>query len=232
MTKHTVSVLMPVWNQQDLVLKALDSIPDNVSEVIIVNDGSTDGTLAIITDWAKDRPYVKIFSNEKNMGVGYSINRCYDEATSDYTVILSSDDYFHPEMRDIIENIDGSDMVFFNLTYNIKGRTRRPTPRNYRRWAGSCKLVRRSFMEGVRAGNVLVNEDKELYDRLVQRPHTAQFTDIFGKHYNTPRIGSLTDRKQKGEFGQEYVTVGERHWARYDQENGTRLGLPIEDKKK
>lgn len=218
--KPTVSVLIPVWNQEELLGKALASIPKNVDEVIIVDDGSTDRTPWIIDQWARHRSNVKIFTNEKNMGIGYTINRCYDNATSDYTVILSSDDYFHPEMEKVIDLIDGSDMVFFNLTYNVKGRQRRPTKRNYKRWAGSCKLVKRKFMEGVRASNKLVNEDKELYELLLQKPHTTQFTDIFGKHYNTPRLGSLTDRKQKGEFGQHLVTIGtKQHWGNYNAEH-------------
>lgn len=75
-------------------------------------------------------------------------------------------------------------------------------------------------MDGVRASNKLVNEDLELYQMLLAKPHTTQFTDIMGKHYNTPRLGSLTDRKQKGEFGEEYVTVGaEAHWRRFNAEN-------------
>lgn len=219
--KPTVSVLMPTYNDADLIIKALDSIPDNVAEIIIVNDGSTDNTAELLKEWAKKDPRAKVYTNRKNKGVGYTINRCYDLATSDYTVILSSDDYFHPEMKDVIDSIDGSDMVFFNLSYNIKGKMRRPTTKNYKYWAGSCKLVDRSFMDDVRASNALVNEDKELYELLLKKPHTVQFTDIMGKHYNTPRLGSLTDRKQKGEFGQEFVTVGsEAHWRRFNQENG------------
>lgn len=231
MNKYTVSVLMPVWNQEDLVLKALESIPANVHEVIIVNDGSTDNSLKIIKKWAKTRPNVKIYSNKRNMGVGYSINRCYNQATSDYTVILSSDDYFLPDMQQVIENLNGQDMVFFNVTYNVEGMYRIPTPKNYRKWAGSCKLVKRTFMRNVQASNTPVNEDKELFEKLLKIPHTVEFTNIFAKHYNTPRIGSLTDRKQRGEFGEEFVTQGiERRWAAYDRQHGTYLGLPREKK--
>lgn len=216
----SVSVLMPTYNDADLVIKALDSIPKNVTEIIIVNDGSTDNTKELITEWAKHDKRAKVYNNRGNKGVGYTINRCYDLATSDYTVILSSDDYMHPTMKDVIEQLDGSDFVFFNLSYNIKGKKRVPSPRNYRSWAGSCKLVRREFMEGVRASNKLVNEDKELYEMLLKKPHTTKFTNIMGKHYNTPRLGSLTDRKQKGEFGQDLVTVGEEaFWRRYNEEN-------------
>lgn len=216
---YSVSVIMPVYNEEELLTKALDSIPKNVAEIIVVNDGSTDDTLKIAREWAKTDTRAKVYSNRANKGVGYTINRCYDLATSDYTVILSGDDYMHPEMQQVINRIDGSDFVFFNLSYNIKGKIRRPTPKNYKSWAGSCKLVRRAFMEGVRASNKLVNEDLELYQMLLAKPHTTQFTDIMGKHYNTPRLGSLTDRKQKGEFGQEFVTVGsERHWRRFNAE--------------
>jgi hypothetical protein len=217
--KYSVSVLMPLYNEENLVTKALNSIPHNVAEIIAVDDGSTDNTRKIVREWAKTDDRIRLYYNRKNKGVGYTINRCYDLATSDYTVILSGDDYFHPEMEDIIDIIDGSDMVFFNLSYNIKSKIRRPNLRNYKTWAGSCKLVRREFMEGVRASNKVVNEDLELYTKLLKKPHTVQFTDIMGKHYNTPREGSLTDRKQKGEFGKQYVTIGSNAlWRRYNKE--------------
>lgn len=220
---YTVSVIMPAYNEEELIVKALNSIPKNVAEIIVVNDGSTDDTLKIAREWAKTDKRAKVYSNRGNKGVGYTINRCYDIATSDYTVILSGDDYMHPTMEQVINQINGSDMVFFNLSYNVKGKIRRPTPKNYKSWAGSCKLVKRAFMDGVRASNKLVNEDLELYQMLLAKPHTTQFTDILGKHYNTPRLGSLTDRKQKGEFGEEYVTVGAvGHWRRFNEENGNR----------
>ena len=40
-----VSIIMPVWNQEELVIRALDSIPDRDDlEVLCINDGSTDKT--------------------------------------------------------------------------------------------------------------------------------------------------------------------------------------------
>lgn len=227
-SRHTVSVLMPVYNEEELLEKALNSIPSNVQEIILVNDGSKDNTLEVAKEWAKTDKRLKVYSNKGNKGVGYTINRCYDQATSDYTVILSGDDYFHPEMQTAINRINGSDFVFFNLSYNIKGKYRIPNRRNYKNWAGSCKLVKRSFMEGVRASESRANEDLELYRLLLQKPHTVQFTGLLGKHYNTPRLGSLTDRKQRGEFGEDLVTIGaDGLWRRYDMQNGTKLGRKV-----
>lgn len=227
---YTVSVLMPVYNEEELLTKALDSIPYNVTEIILVNDKSTDRTLEIAKEYAKKDKRLKVYSNRTNRGVGYTINRCYDLATSDYTVTLSGDDYFHPSMRGVIDRINGADFVFFNLSYNIKGKFRIPNRRNYKNWAGSCKLVKRSFMEGVRASESRANEDLELYRMLIEKPHTVQFTGLLGKHYNTPRLGSLTDRKQRGEFGEDLVTIGaEGLWRRYDMQNGTKLGKKLKE---
>lgn len=230
-TVHSVSVLMPIYNEEGLLKKALRSIPDNVTEIVLVDDGSKDRSLEIANEWAKTDSRLRVYSNDKNRGVGYTINRCYDLATSDYTVILSGDDYFHPTMRNVINRINGADFVFFDLSYNVKGKYRRPRKHNYTSWAGSCKLVKRSFMDGVRASNRIANEDLELYQLLLKKPHTTQFTCVLGKHYNTPREGSLTDRKQKGEFGQDLVTIGaEGLWNRYDRQNGTKFGKKITKK--
>lgn len=53
-SKHTVSVLVPVYNEEELLEKALKSIPRNVAEIILVNDGSED-TLIPLSAVEKER---------------------------------------------------------------------------------------------------------------------------------------------------------------------------------
>ena len=72
-----VSIIIAVYNQEELVIRALESIPvRNDIEVLVVNDASTDNTLQNVLDYKEEHPEldIKVFSNEENMGLGYSKN--------------------------------------------------------------------------------------------------------------------------------------------------------------
>ena len=60
-----LSIIMPVYNQEDLVLRALKSIPLNTDdiEIILINDGSTDNTLEIAKRWI----YRQLFRDNGNL---------------------------------------------------------------------------------------------------------------------------------------------------------------------
>ena len=50
-----LSIIVPVYNQENLIIRALDSIPKREDiEVIVVNDGSTDSTLEKVAQWIYD----------------------------------------------------------------------------------------------------------------------------------------------------------------------------------
>lgn len=75
--KPTVSVLMPVHNGEHTVVAAVDSILHQsvaALELIIVDDGSTDGTAALLKAIAKHDARVRLISNSRNLGVAASLN--------------------------------------------------------------------------------------------------------------------------------------------------------------
>ena len=68
-----VSVVIPVYNRENTVAAAIDSVLDQTYEnieIIVVNDASTDNTENVLFDKYKDK--IKYFKNEKNMGVSFS----------------------------------------------------------------------------------------------------------------------------------------------------------------
>ncbi len=91
----TVSVVLPTWNRRELVARALTSVlaqsraPD---EVIVVDDGSTDGTAEALR---KDFPGVVVLSQE-NRGVSAARNRGIEEAKGEWVALLDSDDEWLP----------------------------------------------------------------------------------------------------------------------------------------
>lgn len=90
-----VSVVMPVYNRADLVARAVESILAQTYsdfEFIIVDDGSTDKTMEILSAYAEADKRIKIIKNPKNCGVGCSRNNGMDVARGKYLVVMDSDD--------------------------------------------------------------------------------------------------------------------------------------------
>ena len=95
-----VSILVPCYNVEKYLKQCLDSIVNQTLqdiEIICINDGSTDSTLDIIKQYAKnDDRFVVI--DKQNEGYGKSMNRGLDAATGEYVGIVESDDWVDTDM--------------------------------------------------------------------------------------------------------------------------------------
>ena len=92
-----ISVIMACYNEERHLGKAVDSILNQTFsdfEFIIVNDCSTDTTLKILESY-KD-PRIKIFSNDENGGLAYSLNVGIDKALGKYIARMDADDISLP----------------------------------------------------------------------------------------------------------------------------------------
>ena len=99
-TPPLVSVVMPVYNRERLVGRAIESILNQTYknfEFIIVEDGSTDGTPRVLQNYARKDARIKILSNQQNQGIPFSRQRGLDAAKGKYVAIMDSDDYSVPQ---------------------------------------------------------------------------------------------------------------------------------------
>ena len=88
-----VSVCIAVYNREKFIKNAIESVLKQTYqnfEIIIINDGSTDGSLEVINDFDDKR--IKVFSNESNKGVTYTRNRYLEKASGELIAVLDSDD--------------------------------------------------------------------------------------------------------------------------------------------
>lgn len=93
-----ISVIIPAYNTADYIGKAIQSALGQTYqniEVIVVDDGSTDGTAKVAQKFVDKR--LKVIINPKNLGVSYSRNRALKEAQGKWIALLDSDDWFAPE---------------------------------------------------------------------------------------------------------------------------------------
>jgi glycosyltransferase involved in cell wall biosynthesis len=66
------------------------------AEIIVLDDGSTDNSVAVIEEYAKKYVSIRFLKNEKNMGLNYSINRCLEASSGEYIYWAGSDDKVLP----------------------------------------------------------------------------------------------------------------------------------------
>lgn len=103
--KPKVSIAIPAYNVAEYISECLRSVcsqtfPD--LEIIVVNDGSTDDTAAIVSDFSDKR--IRLI-NQENKGVATARNRAIAEATADFVLCVDSDDVLHRETVQVCYNL-------------------------------------------------------------------------------------------------------------------------------
>ncbi len=95
-----VSILIPCWNEEETIGKTLDSLlalryPKENYSIIVVNDGSTDGTLKALEPY-QNNPQIKIFTKE-NGGKHTALNFGLEKVETEFVGCLDADSFVDPE---------------------------------------------------------------------------------------------------------------------------------------
>ncbi len=93
-----ISVAVPLYNHERFVTDAIESIRDQgalVSEIIVIDDGSTDGS-ARVMQWLSGRDERIRFRSQTNQGAHATLNSALAESGGEFIAILNSDDVFAP----------------------------------------------------------------------------------------------------------------------------------------
>lgn len=94
-----VSVLVPIYNVERYLRTCLESLRTQTFgdfEVLCINDGSTDGSRAVIQEFLDADPRFRVI-DKANSGYGASMNRGLKESRGRFVAILESDDFFEPD---------------------------------------------------------------------------------------------------------------------------------------
>ena len=127
------SVIIPLYNKAPYVKKALESVFAQTYtdfELIIVDDGSTDGSEAIAEDLLASRPSPLAFRllKQKNAGVSAARNNGFSVSSRDYIAFLDADDWWEPtfleKMAQLIEDYPEAGLYASNYMYYKPGKTR------------------------------------------------------------------------------------------------------------
>jgi glycosyltransferase involved in cell wall biosynthesis len=100
--QHLVSVITPTYNHQNYIAECINSVQQQSYtnwEMIIVDDGSTDDTLAIAREYAKNDKRITVYTQE-NIGIlrlSETYNRALAYTRGEYIAILEADDYWETD---------------------------------------------------------------------------------------------------------------------------------------
>ncbi len=100
-----VSIIIPVYNIEKYLRQCLDSVTNQSfqnTEIIIINDCSTDGSYNIILEYQKKYSDMIVVNLEKNVGLGNARNEGLKIATGAYIVFIDSDDWVTPDYIEVL----------------------------------------------------------------------------------------------------------------------------------
>ncbi len=209
-----ISILVPVYNTEPYLKRCLDSLQGQTLpeiEIVLIDDGSTDGSGAICDAYAASDPRFVVIHQE-NAGISSARNCGLELAKAEYIMLADSDDWVEPDFCRIpyeIAERDQADLVIFR--YRKTGFTTRRNGDSPEREAGEktveqaltmlvdtpeeCvawdKLYRKSLFQSVRyAGRV--HEDTRTTHRMIAAAKRIVFTNDILYHY-CGRPGSIVE---------------------------------------
>lgn len=165
-----ISIIIPVFNTAQYLSKCLDSIFEQDYqdiEVIAINDGSTDNSLALLKKYSQVEARLRIF-NKDNAGVVAARNLGLSEAFGEYIMFVDSDDYLLPNsLSKMVEKsvITQTDIIIGNIVYDYGDKQQercneRPNEFNFKEWSKSL------LADSVTPGLYARLYKKELFEKV------------------------------------------------------------------
>lgn len=234
MEKQLISIIIPVYNVKDYLERSVKSVLEQTYrnlEVILIDDGSTDGSGKICDEIAEMDSRVKVFHIE-NQGAAVARNVGIEVSTGEYIGFIDSDDFISPQMYDCLyegmtsgnadvvccgysENIpvlcDGTEIEFveINKIEAIRNILQGIEPKvfNCAVWNKlySCKAIKNyRFPDG------MLNEDICSLTEIFDGVNIVKYTTVPFYVYNTGRMSSETNTYLTGKAVRYQKSVADR----------------------
>lgn len=126
MNNYDLSIIIPAYNCEKYIERCVKSIinqKNNLIEIIIINDGSTDNTLEICKNLENQYKNIKIIDQE-NSGVSYSRNIGVEKANGKYIMFVDADDYIEENSLEEIQELIQENIDVLRYSHYIKEKNR------------------------------------------------------------------------------------------------------------
>ena len=112
-----LSVVIPTFNEESTLGAILERVLEQkmVGEIIVVDDGSTDATAKVATEWVGREAKIKFVEHEANQGKGAALRTGFESATLPYVIVQDADMEYDPlDFQRVIEPLaaDEADVVY------------------------------------------------------------------------------------------------------------------------
>lgn len=208
--------MLPVYNKLECLKKYLSTIINqNIIdyEVIIVDDFSTDGSYEYLKEIEKTCNKLKVYRNEKNMGIGYTRNKLISYSSGKYLIFVDPDDYIEENLlkeldkyydldldvirfQNIIEPV-GANQILKEQGKNLYRYSCLPTDiitgeEALLQWFfGERKIntfpwtyaIKKDIFHGVKYPETTILEDLAITPYLIAKSNRIKAIDFVGYHY-------------------------------------------------
>ncbi len=181
----TVAVTIPCYNEETQISKVIETMPDYVDKMIIVDDCSKDNTVKIIKEYAEENSKIVFIEHEKNQGVGGAIATGYKWARDnkiDITVVMAGDGQMDPrEMPFLLEVVANNRCDYSKANRLISGKAYQIIPKV--RYFGNSVL---SLLTKFASGYWHISDSQTGYTAIsLKALETIDLDKIF-KRYGVP----------------------------------------------
>jgi glycosyltransferase involved in cell wall biosynthesis len=114
----SLSIIIPAYNEAGNIIDTLDNVTKALAplpvrhEILVIDDGSTDATAALVNANLSRFPTVRLLVNERNMGFGWSYRRGVDAAALDHIVMVHGDNAWgHATLREFFGHVGTADVI-------------------------------------------------------------------------------------------------------------------------
>lgn len=221
-----ISFIIPCYNSADKITICLNSIIKqniNDSEIIIVNDGSTDNTLEVIKEYIlkHSEHNIRLFT-KKNGGVASARNDGLDKATKDYIQFIDADDNLSDDYFKVLNNYlieKKYDIIYYD--FNIKfSDTNLEYYKNFNRFATNERdnyiiqsfspwmfVVKRNYlrMTNFKFLEDIIYEDYASIAYLGKNTYKIKYVDK--ALYSYSKIGESITRIKSKKFQKKYLDI-------------------------
>jgi dolichol-phosphate mannosyltransferase len=114
----SLSIIIPAYNESENIIDTLENVTKALEplsmrhEILVIDDGSTDTTAALVTSNLSRFPAVRLLVNASNMGFGWSYRRGVDAASLDHIVMVHGDNAWgYATLREFFGHVGEADVI-------------------------------------------------------------------------------------------------------------------------
>ena len=180
-----ICVVVPAYNEEKQIAGMLNSLPDLIDKIVVVNDKSKDSTARIVNTIAQSRPSILLIDHEKNQGVGGAIATGYKWARDndmDVAVVMAGDGQMDPsDLTAILDPVVSGEVDYSKGNRLSTGEAYKKIPKV--RYFGNSVL---SFLTKIASGYWHVADSQTGYTAINKKALQTINWDQMYKRYGQP----------------------------------------------